>query len=285
MEITDFIEFSAYFSAFMHKQRAEGSRITYRFLVRELQLKSTSSLAMIATGRRLPNPAFLEKLCLKLRLNPKQIEYAQLMVLYAQAKDPSGRQYYWEKMNRLRPQVMQQQVDLGVLELISQWEYLILICMAGEAQGLSADLEKVAQQLKYRLKPTEIKAKLERLIELGFIAYGPGGTYVAQTGKVLATPGELSSTVIKKMHQQMLEVAAEELYQQEVAERFFASLFLTVNPRKIGRAKELFQKFIQEFDADMADEDPMAPTEVYNLGLQFYKMTACISQQQERSDD
>ena len=273
MQITDFIEFSAFFNAYMRKQRAEGSRISYRFLVKELGLHSTSSLAMIASGKRLPTEELLEPLCRKLRLNDQQIAYARFMIQYARAKTPGERQYFWEKMNRLRPQTEQQHVDLDSLELISQWEYLVLICLAGEERGIDSNLEKLAADFKHRMSVPQLEDKLQKLVDLGFIVKNEEAKYFSHTGKMLTTPPGISSTIVKNMHQQMLQIAREEVYQQDVDERYFTSMFLTMNPRKLERAKELMSAFRKEFDRDIAEEDPLAPTEVYQLGIQFFKMT------------
>lgn len=131
IRITDFIYFSDYFTAFMRERRSVGSRTTYRSLSKALGLGSTSNLAMIAIGRRHPNRELLDSLCLQLGLSPEEMEYARFMIAYEKAKNSDEKQLFWERLSGLRP-TDDEEIDLDRLAIISQWEYLLLICLAGE---------------------------------------------------------------------------------------------------------------------------------------------------------
>lgn len=271
MQITDFIYFSDFFAAYMRGQRAIASPVSYRYLSKALGLKSTSNLAMIAIGRRYPSREILDALCAKIGLTPNEIEYARLMIAHEKAKNSDEKQIFWEKLNRLRP-THNEEIDLDRLAIISQWEYLILLCLAGEKGGIPYPLEKLSKALRYRISVKDLEARIHYLESHGFLKRSDTSE-LELTNKVIATTHEISSDLIKNLHRKMLQIASEEVFQQDVDERYFSFVYLTANPNKIGRAKELLNTFRTEFDRMMAEEDESEPTEVYQLGLQFFKMT------------
>lgn len=279
MLITDFFYFSDFFSAFMRQKRAQGSPLSYRSLAKALGLQSTSSLAMVATGKRFPTDDLLQKLCTRLGLDEEQKEYARLMIAYERAKKSDEKQFFLEKMNRLRP-VEHHTLDFAQLELISQWEYLLLICLAGEKNGIPSDLESLSRALNYRISVEELQDRVEHLERLNYLRRGESSE-LKSTDKVLATPREADRNLIKSLHQKVLGIAAEEVFQQKTEERHFSFAYMTASPKKLDRAKELLNKFQAEFDRAMAEEDENEPTEVYQLSLQFFKMTHML----EKADD
>ena len=82
--------------------------------------------------------------------------------------------------------------------------------------------------------------------------------------------------MLKSLHQQTLKLATEEIYQQDIEDRYFSSVFMTASPKKMTRAKELLNTFRSDFDRMMAEEDEDEAVEVYQLGLQFFKMTHLV---------
>lgn len=253
-----------------------GSRVTYRSLSKALGLASTSNLAMIAIGRRLPARELLDSLCTQIGLSDAQIEYARFMIAHEKAKTGEEKQVFWEKMNRLRP-THHEEVDLDRLAIISQWEYLLLICLAGEKKGIPSSLEDLSRALRYRISVKDLKERISFLTKHGFIQKDRTNE-LRLTNKVLSTPHETSSLLLKSLHQQMLKLAGEELFQQEPEDRYYSSVFLTASPKKISRAKELLNTFRSDFDRMMAEEDDTEAVEVYQLGLQFFKMTHMIDE-------
>ena len=282
MLITDFFNFSDFFTAYMRQKRLEGSRVSYRSLSKALGLQSTSTLAMIASGRRYPQDDLLEKLCLKLGLNGEQLTYARFMLGYAKAAKSDEKQFFLEKMNRLRP-TQNQEVDISNLELISQWEYLFLICLAGEKNGIPTDLNELSRAIRFRLSPDELRDRLDHLAKLGYLSGSESKGYRSRD-KVVATPKKTNSNLVKNLHQQMLKLAGEEIYQQTPDERHFSFAFMTASPKKMQRAKELLDNFRYEFDRAMAEEDEEEPTEVYQFGLQFFPITDLTSKAKGKED-
>ncbi len=274
IRITDFIYFSDYFTAFMREQRALGSRITYRSLSKSLGLASTSNLAMIAIGRRHPNRELLDSLCLQLGLSSDEMEYARFMIGYEKAKNSDEKQLFWERLSGLRP-TDDEEIDLDRLAIISQWEYLLLICLAGEKKGIPYPLEDLSRALKHRISVKDLEERIRYLETHGFLQRD-AQSEIRLTNKVLSTPHEASSTVLKSLHQQTLKLASEEIYQQDIEDRYFSSVFMTASPKKITRAKELLNTFRSDFDRMMAEEDENEAVEVYQLGLQFFKMTHLV---------
>ncbi len=274
MRLTDFLYFSDYFSAYMREKRSIGSPISFRYLTKALGLTSTSSLAMIAVGRRYPTPELLEKLSQKIGWTVEEKRYAELMIAHEKTKSKDDQQIFWEQMNRMRP-AHNEEIDLDRLAIIMHWEYLLLICLAGEKGGLERSPEELSRALRFRVSAKEIEEKIRHLESHGFINRDENSK-VQRTNKVISTTHEVSSSLIKTLHQQMLKIASEEIYQQDVKDRYFSSMFLTASPKKIDRAKQLLNDFRSEFDKMMTEEDADEPTEVYQLGLQFFKMTQLI---------
>lgn len=271
MLITDFIRFSDFFAAFMREKRETGSHLSYRNLSKALGYKSTSNLAMISIGRRYPNSEKLRALCEKIGLDEGEIEYAGLMISHERSRTNEERELFWSKLNRLRP-THNQEIDLDRLAIISEWQYLLLICLAGEKNGIPYPLEKLSKALKGRISTAELSERVEYLKKHGFLEFDQNHELL-RTNKQLITANEVSSNVIKSLHKQMLKIAGEEVYQQDVDQRFFSFLIKCASPSKLSLAKDLLNKFRDDFDRQMTEEDPETPIEVYQLGLSFFRLT------------
>lgn len=149
--------------------------------------------------------------------------------------------------------------------LISSWEHFAILSLS-KIKTNQATSRWIANALAIDVEAAE--AALQRLIRMGLLKV-EAGTF-RQTTRPLTTATDIPSRAIRDYHQQNLMIASRKLESVPVEERYFGSITMAVNPRKLSKAK----KMIEEMKQKVCDELETAnPSEVYTLAFQLFPLT------------
>ena len=127
-----------------------------------------------------------------------------------------------------------------------------------------SDAKWISRELGITL--AEAKAAIERLKKLEMLEEVDGK--LLQTVGTLFTPTEIPSDVIKKYHQQMLQKAERALFDQEVDQRDFSSILLTMSKEDLEWAKAEIKTFRRAL-MERLESNPNKK-EIYCLNVQLF---------------
>ncbi|MBN8555834.1 MAG: TIGR02147 family protein [Deltaproteobacteria bacterium] len=151
------------------------------------------------------------------------------------------------------------------LESMGSWEHYAVLGLANLSVN-KANPAWIARKLGIsHSRALEIYTRLK---QMGFIEEKQGSFY--QCSNPLDTAPEIPSSVVRKYHAECLNVAAEALRTISVERRHYSTLTMSVDPKKIEKAKQL----IEDFKTSMEELlESGTRGEVYNLQIQLYPLT------------
>lgn len=149
--------------------------------------------------------------------------------------------------------------------LISGWEHFAILSLS-KIKNNQATREWIATALAIEIGTAE--AALQRLKRMGLIKV-EGGRF-RQTTRPLSTRSEIPSRAIRDYHQQNLMLASRKLETVPVEERYFGSITMAVNPRKLAKAKKLIEELKQKVCNELETSNA---SEVYTMAFQLFPLT------------
>lgn len=266
--VLDFEDFSSFFDAVMRQRKLQNKKFSYRHLCRQLGLKSTSQIAMIATGHRTPTPELFHKLCEKLKLTDKETMFAQALLDLQRSRSDTERKFCLERLQYFRASEGTKLMELDTFEFMSAW-YHIAIIETTKLLDFKSDPEWIARRLGKDIDVETVRTSLALLTRLGFLEQLAEGTYRA-TSASLTTPHNIPSAAIRHYHEQMLHKATEALHHQPVDSRFFCGVTLPIDVSRLQLAQEAILEFRDRLFALAQTGENQ---EVYHLGVQFFRVT------------
>lgn len=151
------------------------------------------------------------------------------------------------------------------IQLIQEWYHPAIINLVSLPDA-QTDPQWFADRLSISLEQSE-KA-LKRLLRLNLIAL-ESGRYV-RTSVFISTRKDVTSSVVREVHEQMLERSKLALNRIPVEFRDISHMVLTINPQKMTQAKKEIQTFRKRL-ANMLQEG--AQEDVYLLGVQLVPLS------------
>lgn len=151
------------------------------------------------------------------------------------------------------------------LRLISDWYYLAILNLA-KLKNNKADPVWVASRLG--IERYQAQEATKRLTRLGLIKTEKNR--LVRTVLPITTSQDIPSTVIRKHHQQNLLLAEKSLIQDDVKNREFGSVTMTVDMKNLPKVKELLLK-TRKSAAKLLEKGQ--PTQVYTLSFQLFPVT------------
>ena len=156
-------------------------------------------------------------------------------------------------------------VALDAFQTVSDWYHYALLELS-QCKDFSSEPSFIAHALGISEK--EAAGALTRLVRVGLMKR-IRGKYV-KTNQYLATPTDKPSQAVRNFHAQMIQKAQHALQAQAVEQRDITGITIAINSEKMSLAKNEIRKFRRKM-AKLLDSSK--PTEVYQLNVQFFKLT------------
>lgn len=246
---------------------------TLKTLSERLNLKSPSLLSMIATGKRLPSEAVLEKLFGVWKTGAKERKFLRLQ-LKLEKKHQKGKEALslMQEIKKLNPPSAFYKLKLKQIESVRDWHVLVVRALANNSE-FKADPQWIAERLRNKISPKQAKLALSLLIDRGLLAQDEKSGQVTVCQDFIETTHEIPSEAIRQHHRGMLNRALDALNEQSVAERLFNSITLNFKPEDLELAKKRIVDFNRAFHEEFGNN---ASETVYQLNVQLFSHTSPV---------
>lgn len=227
-----------------------------------------AALSAILAGKRNVSRKLAARIADRLYLDPQ--ERAELLALFPEPRSKTTR----GRVVGERPDWTYLELNARQIRVAAEWEHFAVLSLLQCAEFVSE-----TAWLARRLAITETRAGqvVGRLLEVGLLTLGAEGK-LARSERNYRTPDDTADVILKKCHEQTLELARASLYRDSVEERDFTSVTVPVNPRNLRAAKEMIRKFQDDLCDRLEDG---TRTEVYRLSVQLFPLSA-LSAKAER---
>jgi transcriptional regulator with XRE-family HTH domain len=159
---------------------------------------------------------------------------------------------------------------------ISDWYHFAILCLL-EMVHFDPTIESIAARLN--LPKTTINQAVQRLEALKMLSRDSDGK-LHLTGEQFHTSDGPFSSAIRLSHAQSYELARQCLEQEPPERVDFTSLTMAIDPKKLGRAREMIRKFRTEIAREL-EVDPKS--EVYMLTVGLFPLSQCSPDHQLES--
>jgi transcriptional regulator with XRE-family HTH domain len=248
------------------RTRLENLRVRYpNYSLRAFAKKagiSAVTLSLLLKGKRRVSQKLALQISERLAFDPQE----RSEILNPLPKEKK------EVDSKLSPTYVQISVDQ--YRLISDWRAFALLNLI-QTVDFENDPDWIAERLGIRR--SEVEETLQRLSRLGMIS-SKGGK-LKRTVSKYRTSDDIANLSLRKSHQQTLELAHASLESDPVSQRDFSWVTLTVDARKLDKAKLLIRQFQDDFMELIEAEG--SPNEVYRLAIQFFPLTKVRAERTE----
>ncbi|MDG0818150.1 TIGR02147 family protein [Bdellovibrio sp. PAP01] len=241
MELADFLK-----SQLTALQR-KNSRISLRSFSRKIGISPGRVSEMLA-GKRGLSEYYAEKIAHGLNLN-----------------EADQRKLFSMISIKARKNLLHQELLEKEIAMLSSWEHFAILNIMA-LDDFQSNESWIAMRLG--LKPEQVRASLQILSDLSLISNKDG--QFKRTPNRITTSEDVPSTALRKALRADIEKSLEVLEAVPPSIRDFSSMTMTIDPKKIKRAKRLITNFRDKMSM-LLEKGPKS--EVYNLNIQFYPMT------------
>ncbi len=265
---TDFRQFLLDYYELRKKQ--EGS-YSYRAFATEVGCNSPNLMFLIVSGKRNLTKTNIPKVAALIGMGKREQHYFDALVSFNQAKTDSGKDYYFQLLNRLKGHRITALIAGEQFEYISLWYYPVIREMV-LLEEFEERPEWIAAHLKGRVTVGEAKTALEALLRLGLLKRDENGKLV-HVDKHITTGNEVAHVAAYEYHQQMLDISKDILAKSPPNRRDYSSLVMAVSKTQFEELKQMIHDF-EETVIHYINDHPDKPEAVYQLNVQFIPAAA-----------
>jgi len=220
-----------------------------------------ATLSAILNGKRIVSRKIATRIAESLAMDPQ--ERAELLALFPEPKTKSKNQLTHADAKKAK----YVRLNESQMRAAGEWEHFAVMSLL-QCSEFESSVAWIAKRLS--IPASRAQSVLEHLLELGLLSLDGVGNY-QQIPENFSTYDQHDHEIIRKSHEQTLDLARASLHRDAVEVRDFTSVTVPVNPMKIREAKELIRKF-QDDLCDLLEDGNKS--EVYRLSIQLFPLTA-----------
>ncbi len=254
------------------RRSKKNTRYSMRAFSKTLDV-SHSFLSQVMSGKRRLSSTMAHRISKKLGYSGSEqgdfVELAQIEL----AGDLELKELLTKRKAKAAPNKRFRVIDKEEFALIADWYHFAILELAKcEPGGIT--VARVSSRLA--LAENSAKAALVRLNSLGLMAerdgtWSLGGDPTESYGTNSDLTKAERSAAVKRFHRSHLAIAQNAILKQDVDERDFSGMTIAMRPSQIPMVKIMIRAFLQDLEIKLAAGP--APTEVYQLAAQLYRLT------------
>ncbi len=256
--ITQYTDYRAYLRAMIAHLKVARRGFSYRSFAMKAGFASPSFLKLVAEGQRNLSNDSIERVAQGLGLDRRELEAFEALVELGQAESDTRKNRAYAKIAKIAQRDPVRRLETDQLEAYSSWFVFVLRELAG-LPDFREDAEWLAQRLRFKVRPEEIRRGLEVLERLGLLVRDDTGR-LQPAEKNLSSGPEVRTLAVRNFHRQMLERATQSLDLVPMTQRNITGVTVSLNRRQYARVVELIQALRQEIlavaDETTADDEP-----------------------------
>ncbi len=271
MNLYQYSDYRIFLKAYYFEQKRKNAKYSYRVFANKAKLASPNYLKLVIDGKRRVTDRNLQNFIRGLGFQrPEESEYFKSLVYFQESRDRESREIFRTQLEKIRTQHLKitLQIQKDQQEYLMNWRHFAIREMV-LLEDFKDDPVWISKRLKNAATPDQVCLSLALLVRLGMI-HKDNGKYKIQA-PLLSTTDEVPSLLIKKLHEQFLNLAIRSLYEDEMGEREVNGLTIAIPRSKISDFKKSIKNFRKEMNKTFSEAQ--GNQEVYQLMIGFYPLT------------
>jgi uncharacterized protein (TIGR02147 family) len=267
-EVFHYTDFRAFLADAAAALKAWDSRISHRFINRKVGATSAGWFADVVKGRISLTGRFMVGLVRFLNLKPRQSQYFEALVNYAQAGSPEERARHLETMMSLQ-ELRMDTVGRDQFEFYGHWCHAAireLLCF----HDFDGSFEELGRRLRPPLNARQARKSLELLAKLDLIHKDAQGRW-RPSATLLKKDPAFKSLNLHRYLGAFADMAKDALIRFPKEERDISCLTLSLSEEGFAEAKAELADLRKRLLERAAKEK--RPTKVFQCNLQFFPLS------------
>jgi uncharacterized protein (TIGR02147 family) len=255
------------------KRRKTG--LTYARFSSAAGIRAPNFLKMVIDGQKNLTAESIARFSKALAFKEHESEYFEALVHFNQARDPLERQFYEERLQRVRGRYSRYGSKERLLseyefEALSDWRHHAVMVLTN-VRGFEERAAWIRERLFHLASEQEITAIIDRLLTLKLLERGENGR-LRQTNRQVKTRPELGRVLARAFYEGLFTRASQALKLIEPEEREFGTFVVGLSPKQIPELKRRVREFLKSLN-DWALENSQ-PHQVYALNFAAFPLTS-----------
>jgi len=270
MQLFSYMDYRQFLQDYYEKRKSENPSFSFRMFSRMAGLGGDTYLRMVMKGLRNLSPSSIRKFTHALKLNCKEEEYFENLVLFNQAKTERDRDVYFDRLIQIKPLPKLQGIEKDQLEYLKNKNYVVIREMVA-LPHFQEDPEWIASNFRPPLKPREVTKTIEALIRLELLKRDEDGK-LKHSKTMLATLPQDYSLEIYNYHRSIISEAKDKVLNSKPDLREVVSITVPAHKESILAIKKALKE-VQEKIMHYASEQNVNYDDVYQINFQLYPLT------------
>ncbi len=239
---------------------------SYRYIAQKCDLKSSGFISWVVSGKRTISVELAIRIASALKLNKREAQFFELLVLHNQAKTEDQRKLYHDRMLSYRStyaKVMKRDRQ----RYYSKWYYSAIRELVAVTE--IKDEQQVASLLNPPVKVSEAKEALELLLRLGLIGMSEEGIYIRMDAAITSGP-DIEPAIIHSFQSATMQLAQSALNRIPKEERDISTITISCDSRDIERIRERIRQLRADISEIACGSDA---DQVFQFNTQFYPLS------------
>jgi len=269
-DVFTYLDYRKFLKDYYVQQKKDNPNFSYRYFGRIAGLKTSSLYKSIIDGKRNMSPATIRKFIKGLKLQKRQAEYFENLVLSNQAKTDEDRDLYFNRLISAKPQAKLTGIDKDQYAYYTK-PYFVIIREMVALPGFREDPLWIADKIDLAISPQQAEEAVHVLIRLGLLKRNKEGKLVHSNTTVI-TPPEIESVDIFNFQRLMINMSKIAMLKSNPKFRDFPSMTIPIPLESL----EEIRKKIREFQKELAHQISNGPENfgsVFQLNIQLFPVT------------
>lgn len=272
IRVFDYLDYREFLKDVYHRNKALDAKFSCRYIAAKVGFKSASYFTQVLHGRTDMTPAMALRFAEFLKLERRESEYLELLVLYARSRSATERRCYLEQLAAFR-ESKAHLVPPEHYEFYECWHHTAIRELL-HIEPFAGDFAALSRRLRPAISVAKARESIELLVRLG-MARRESDLVVRSSGTSTTTGEAVRAVQVDQFHLACLDLAKSTIDEMPREERNLSTLTMTLSAEAIQRVNQEIGEFRRRILA-IAEADSQE-TEVYHMGIQFFPMTRKVT--------
>ena len=273
--VFDYQQYREYLRDYYLDQKLRKTGLTYSRFSSVAGIRSPNYLKVVIDGQKNLTPENIVRFAKALGLKEQESDYFEALVHFNQAKTPMQRDFFEERLARVRSRYSGKSLRERLLsehefEAVSDWKYHAIMILT-QVRGFEERLSWIRERLFNLVSEEEVAAILERLQAIRLLSRNAAGR-LEQTHRQIKTKSELGRVLARAFYEGIFSRASLALKLTEPEEREFNNYVVSLSPQQIPELKRKVRTFMKDLN-EWALENSK-PHQVYSFTFAAFPLTS-----------
>ena len=267
--IFEYDDFRHFLRDYYQTKKIEDPDFSYRSFSKAAGLQSSGNLKRVMDGARNLSSDGIEKFAMALGLKKEKKKYFEALVHFNQAKNPSKKEFFAEKILKIRSHQKIEPLALHKFDYWSGWYNPVIREMIG-LKGFEENSKWVSERIIPEITPLLVSQSLKKLLNLKLVKRNDKGELVL-TKENLTSGDQVLLASFAKFHRQMAKRGMEAVDRFDKTKRQVTGLTLSLNQQKVEKIMALINKFGKDLLAISNEDDEN--DQVFQINFQVFPVS------------